>query len=241
MLHNCSICKRFISRPYTTQPPPPLPSMRVQDAPPFTHVGVDFAGTLYIKDAKKVWICLYTCCATRAVHLEVVPNMTMEAFINCFRLFTARRGFPSRVLSNNGKTFKSAHRVLLNLLAQPTVTKYFLDTSIKWIFNLERARWWGGIFEQLVKSMKQCLKRTVGSAKLTSDELLTVVTEVEATLNSRPLSYILTEDLEEPLTPSHLLVGRRLCSYPDPFFEVNYQDLKYEVTTDDLTRRIRYF
>ena len=143
----------------------PLPSMRVQDAPPFTHVGVDFAGTLYIKDAKKVWICLYTCCATRAVHLEVVPNMTTEAFINCFRLFTARRGFPSRVLSNNGKTFKSAHRVLLNLLAQPTVTKYFLDTSIKWIFNLERARWWGGIFEQLVKSMKQCLKRTVGSAQ----------------------------------------------------------------------------
>ena len=77
--------------------------------------------------------------------------------------------------------------------------------------------------------------------KLTSYELLTVVTEVEATLNSRPLSYILTEDLEEPLTPSHLLVGRRLGSYPDPFFEVNYKDPKYEVTTDDLTRRIRYF
>ena len=87
------------------------------------------------------------------------------------------------MLSDNGKTFKSAHRVLLNLLAQPTVAKYFLDTRIKWIFNLERAPWWGGIFERLVKSMKQCLKRTVGSAKLTSDELLTVVTEVEATLN----------------------------------------------------------
>ncbi len=71
------------------------------------------------------------------------------------------------------------------------------------------------MFERMVKSTKRCLKMAVGRAKLTYDELLTVVTEVEMILNSRPLSYVSTEDTEEPLTPSHLMIGRRLLSLPD--------------------------
>jgi len=200
---------------------------------------IDFAGPLYIKDGNKVWICLYTCCVTRAVHLEVVPNMTTEAFLRSFKRFAARRGFPNRVLSDNGKTFKAAQRALVKLVAQPSVTQYFSDTHIKWTFNLEKAPWWRGMFERLVKSMKQCLKRVVGGAKLTLDELQTVVTEAEATLNSRPLSYVSTEDLDEPLTPSHLIVGRRLSSYPDPFVD-DARDPDYEISSADLTRRMQY-
>lgn len=95
------------------------------------------------------------------------------------------------------------------------------------------------MFERLVKSMKQCLKRVVGGAKLTLDELQTVVTEAEATLNSRLLSYVSTEDLDEPLTPSHLIVGRRLFSYPDPFVE-DIRDPDYEVSSAGLTQRVQY-
>ena len=239
VLHNCIICKRFTSKPYVAPPPPPLPPVRVQEAPPFAHVGIDFAGPLYIKDGNKVWICLYTCCVTRAVHLEVVPNMTTEAYLRSFKRFAARRGFPNRVFSDNGKTFKAAQRALVKLVAQPSVTQYFSDTHIKWTFNLEKAPWWGGMFERLVKSMKQCLKRVVGGAKLTLDELQTVVTEAEATLNSRPLSYVSTEDLDEPLTPSHLIVGRRLFSYPDPFVD-DARDPDYEMSSAALTRRMQY-
>ncbi len=86
---------------------------------------------------------------------------------------------------------------------------------MEWSFNVEKAPWTGGIFERMVKSAKRCLKKTIGRAVLTYDEVLTTITEVEMILNSRPLSYVSTDDLEEPLTPSHLLIGRRVLSLPD--------------------------
>lgn len=91
----------------------------------------------------------------------------------------------------------------------------------------------------MIQSMKRCLKKTIGKAKLTHDELSTVLTEVEAIFNSRPLSYMSSEDLEEPLTPSHMLTGHRILSLPDGTattgsdgdndFEVNPQELHARV------------
>ena len=92
----------------------PLPKYRVNEAPPFTHTGIDFAGSIHIRMSctdgctSKVWICLYTCCATRAVHLDVVPNLYSSTFSRCFKRFTARRGIPRLMISDNGKTFKAA-------------------------------------------------------------------------------------------------------------------------------------
>ena len=88
-------------------------------------------------------------------------------------------------------------------------------SRMKWRINLERAPWWGGFFERLIRSVKRCLKKILKNAKLSYEELLTVVTEVECVLNSRPLTYVSSEDIEEPLTPSHLMTGRRLLSIPD--------------------------
>jgi hypothetical protein len=90
ILHKCIVCRRYQGKPYLPPPAPPLPAFRVNEARPFSHTGVDFAGPLYVRDVvnsvpKKVWICLYTCGVTRAVHLDIVPDMTTEAFIRCFR------------------------------------------------------------------------------------------------------------------------------------------------------------
>ena len=87
---------------------------------------------------------------------------------------------------------------------------------IEWRFNLERAPWWGGFFERMVGCVERCLKKVLGNARLTYDELLTVLTEVEATLKSRPLTYDYDNPTEgEVLTPAHLLYGRRLLSLPE--------------------------
>jgi hypothetical protein len=86
---------------------------------------------------------------------------------------------------------------------------------IEWKFNLERAPWWGGFFERMVGCVKQCLRKTLGRARLKRDELETVLVEVECTLNSRPLMYEYDEVGEEVLTPSHLIFGRRINSLPD--------------------------
>ena len=85
---------------------------------------------------------------------------------------------------------------------------------------------WGAIFKRLIKSDKRCLKKTLGRAALIYDELLTLVVETEGVLNSRPLSYISSDDLDEPLTPSHLLIGYRILSLPDPPRDINpdYQE-----------------
>ena len=219
LLFNCVVCKRNEGKPYKTPPPPPLPDFRVKKAPPFKYTGVDYVGPLYVKtpskEDRKVWICLLTCCVTRAVHLEVVPSLTAEAFLRSFRRFTARRSTPTMVVSDNAKTFKAASKELVTVMQDPEVKKYFTKEGIRWSYNLEKAPWQGGFYERLVKSLKRCLKKTIGQAKLSFDELATVIAEAEMILNSRPLSYISSEDLEEPLTPSHLLCGRRIMSLPD--------------------------
>ena len=71
------------------------------------------------------------------------------------------------------------------------------------------------MFERLIRSTKRYLRKVIRKAKLDYDELLTVVTEVEMIINSRPLSYVTPDDLEEPLTPSHFLTGKRAMSIPD--------------------------
>ena len=80
---------------------------------------------------------------------------------------------------------------------------------------MEKAPWWGGFFERLIKSVKRCMKKILRTSHLTEEELLTLLLEVEATLHSRPLTYVSTEDVREPLTPSHLLCEFLVSSLPD--------------------------
>ena len=143
------------------------------------------------------------------------------------------------MVSDNGKTFKSAAREIKRLMNDPEVKQYFAKARMKWCFNLEKAPWWGGIFERLVRSVKRCLKKTIGGAILTYEELLTAVVEVESILNCRPLSYVSSEDPEEPLTPSHLLCGRRLMSLPDSNTS-DSPDYDIDVQPRDLSRRMQH-
>lgn len=119
------------------------------------------------------------------------------------------------------------------------VQRYLAGVGVEWSFNVERAPWWGGVFERMVRMTKRCLKKMVGRAKLTYDELLTAVTEVEAVINSRPLSYVSSDDFEQPLTPAHLISGRRLLSLPDAIYCRNIED-DFETTPQLLTKRLIY-
>ena len=244
ILHRCVICRKAEGHKYRNVPPPPLPEFRVKEAPPFAYCGVDFAGPLYIRvaeeaESSKVWICLYTCCVTRAVHLELLPDMSAQTFLRSFKRFTARRGIPLRMISDNAKTFISAAQTIEDMLTSSEVQQYLTCLKVKWSFTLEKAPWWGGFYERMIQSMKRCLKKTIGKAKLTHDELSTALTEVEAILNSRPLSYISSDDLDEPLTPSHLLTGRRILSLPDGTATTGSDDdINFEVNSQELHARV---
>ena len=117
---------------------------------------------------------------------------------------------PALVVLDNAKTFKASAKFLRKLYSDPQVRNYFDTSRIRWRFNLDRSPWWGGFFERLVGSVKR-----LGNAKLNFDELLTVLLEIESTLNSHPLTYEYNEIGGEMLTPSHLIFGFRLSSLPD--------------------------
>ena len=98
MLHKCVTCKKIQGKPYLAPVNPPLPKCRLQESPPFTVTGVDFSGELYVKSnnkATKAYVCLFTCAVTRAIHLELVEDMTSQTFIYAFRRLAVRRSLPA--------------------------------------------------------------------------------------------------------------------------------------------------
>ncbi len=189
--------------------PPPLPQFRVSEEFAYMQLGVDFAGPVYVKNvytqAKKTYkayIALFTCASTRGIHLEQTPDLSAQAFVRSLQRFIGRRGVPSFIVSDNGKTFKNS-----------TVKKLIQQYDITWKFNVARAPRWGGFFERLVRCVKRRLKKPLGNAHVSFEEFETVLTQVEGILNSRPLTYV-HEEMREPLTSSTLCVGRRLLSNP---------------------------
>jgi hypothetical protein len=146
------------------------------------------------------------------------------------------------MVSDNGKTFEAAARVIQTVLADKNLCEHFSTLGVEWCFNLPKAPWWGGLFERLIRSTKRCLRKIIGQSRLSYDELLTAIVEVEMVLNSRPLTFVSAEDFEEPLTPSHLMVGRRLMSLPDPVYKGDGNEfVNYSKREQHLSRTLDQF
>ena len=218
ILRRCATCKRHQARPFNKPAPGQLPEFRVTPARPFQNCGVDFAGPLYVlrrKSMKKVYITLFTCGVTRAIHLELVPDLSAETFKQTLKKFTARRGTPSLMVSDNAKTFEATAKWLKKLYRDPTVQHFLQENNIRWRFNLSLAPWWGGFFERLVGLVKRTLRKVLGNARLRFEELETILIETEGMLNNRPLTYLYEEATEDVLMPNHLIFGHRLGTLPD--------------------------
>ena len=124
LLRRCVTCNKMMGKPYRALDSPPLPKVRVTESPPFTVIGVDFTGALYVKEGeeeRKVYICLFTCAATRAVHLEVVSDLTVETFLLAFRRFSSRKSLPHTMISDNASTFLAAAKDLQRLFESETL------------------------------------------------------------------------------------------------------------------------
>jgi hypothetical protein len=229
-LRSCITCKKYDGAPYRMPRMADYPTSRVTSSQPFTSTGLDYLGPLYIrtKDGEqKVWICLFTCLSIRAVHLELIDDMTANEFLFCLRRFIAKRGKPSLIISDNALQFKSVSSVTgliwKNVVDDPSVVSYTSNEGIHWSFITDRAPWMGGVYERLVRLVKQSLRKSIQKRKLTRVELATLVDEVTAIINFRPLVYVGAEFKSGILlTPSHFLMPNVKNGTPD----VNIDDFR---------------
>ncbi|XP_043282378.1 uncharacterized protein [Venturia canescens] len=206
-----------------------LPSTRVTPARAFLFTGVDYAGPASLRSWRgrghktyKGWLCIFVCFTTSAMHLEVVTDATTDTFIAAFRRFTGRRGHVHTLYSDCGKNFQGADAELRRLFNGGTresqqLAQLLTNDGTKWVFNPPGAPHMGGKWEAAVKSVKFHLRRTLRETSLTFEELTTLLTQIEAVLNSRPLQP-LSEDPDDlsVLTPGHFLIGDALTAIPEP-------------------------
>ncbi|XP_077287536.1 uncharacterized protein LOC143912178 [Arctopsyche grandis] len=206
-----------------------LPLERTTANFPFSHVGIDFAGPFPVKSGCnknskiiKGYVCVFVCFSSKAVHLELVGDLTSSNFLNCLRRFVARRGRPNTIYSDNATNFVGASRELVNLVKliyerphEEKLLRYVASEGIRWKFNPPRAPHMGGLWEAAVKSMKIHLNKVLKATTLNFESFCTVLTQIEACMNSRPLSPLSSDPLDLlPLTPGHFLIGRSLLALP---------------------------
>lgn len=229
-IRKCTKRKCVDPRPLVQQEAP-LPSLRTDDPSPFKSVSVDLFGPMIVHHKCEFHECphpreqsvhgaLFTCFHSRAVHLEVVDSTGTESFINAFRSFTARRGIPTTMYSDNAKGFKAASKEVRALYRSINWNKIKEDgtkKSIDWFFSTEKAPHQNGLCERLVRTVKTPLRIAIGAARLTKNQLAITLTEIEAVVNNRPLCLTTNspEDLI-PITPMELVNGRKLDQLPDP-------------------------
>ncbi|XP_055632856.1 uncharacterized protein LOC129773285 [Toxorhynchites rutilus septentrionalis] len=209
----CQWCKVHRSKPRVPRMAA-LPVQRLQPyRRPFSSVGVDYLGPVNVSVARhseKRWVVVFTCFVTRAVHLEVSGSLTTQSCLMAIRRFMNRRGPPQEFFSDNGTNLKGASKELTNLINDINCdcADDLTNARMKWTFNPPAAPHMGGVWERLVRSLKEALEAMNDGKRLTDEILHTSVTEAEDMINSRPLIYAPQEIAEaEALSPIHFLRG----------------------------------
>ena len=190
ILRGCIICRKLQGKPFKTATAP-LPEFRTKLLSPFQITGVDYSGALQVKSEGKIvkaYIVLFTCPVTRAIHLEMVTNLSCESFLNAFRRFCGRRSFPQVMLSDNATTFVAASSSLKEIAEHQIIQNHLKTIKCEWRFIPVKAPWFGAIWERLIGVVKSGLRKVIGRSLVSLEELSSILVELEAIVNDRPLT-----------------------------------------------------
>ena len=219
-IFKCVHCRRFRGK-LGEQKMADLPSERCSESAPFTYSGVDMFGPFIIKEGRKEmkrYVALFTCFASRAVHLESTNSLNTDSFIMALRRFINRRGEVRQIRSDNGSNFVGANAEFKKAILemdQGKINDFLLRHQVDWLgwkFNPPTASHMGGVWERQIRSCRSILTSLLRnhSQSLNDESFRTVLTEVEAIVNSRPLTVEVLSDSNSlaPLTPNHLLTSK---------------------------------
>ena len=203
-----------------------LPKDRIEPSQPFTYSAVDCFGPWLVKEGRKEvkrYGVLFTCMASRAVHIEIAHSMDTSSFINAYRRFVGRRGPVRQLRSDRGTNFVGSQTELQNALLEmdeEKIRKRLLEDQCDWInskMNVPYASHMGGVWERQIRTVRSALSALLDrhGTQLDDELLLTLMVEAEAIVNSRPLTTDGACTLE-PLTPNHLLTSKSNVVLPPP-------------------------
>lgn len=226
LLSSCVMCRRYRGK-LGGQKMADLPKERLQpDLPPFTNAGVDYFGPFEVKVGRsliKRYGVIFTCMASRAVHLEMAYSLDTSSCINALRRFISRRGQVLHLRSDNGTNFVGAERELreaLSALNHKKIQGALLQSGVKWSFNTPAASHHGGVWERIIRMVRKVLNSVLQQQHTDDEGLQTLLCEVEAILNDRPITRISDDPNDlEPLTPNHILLLKGKPALPPGLFE----------------------
>ena len=225
VIHNCKPCIQFdacIRQPLMGN----LPAEQTVESFAFHFTGMDYCGPFYTKDfsqkLQKSYAAIFICFTTKAIHLEPVENLTKEDCLDTLKRFTGRRGTPQVIYSDNSTTFIGARgdlefrRLIRDEEFKDLINNFARQNHNDWFTIPPRTPHFEGLWEAAVKSMKRHLYRTVGSTKLSTSDFTTLLIQIEAILNSHPLTDSSTY-INDPiaLTPVHFIIGRPITAIPE--------------------------
>ncbi|XP_055589191.1 uncharacterized protein LOC129741476 [Uranotaenia lowii] len=225
IVRQCIIC--FKARPrLVEQFMGELPAARITATRPFAVAGIDYWGPIFLKPvhrraaSEKAFVAVFVCFSTKAVHIELVADLSTAKFIQALRRFVSRRGLCSDMHSDNGRNFLGADNELRRLVNssshQQAVNQECLAHGIRWHFNPPKASHFGGLWEAAIFSAQKHFIRVIGNHTLAYDDMVTLLCQIECCLNSRPITPLSDESSDlEPLTPGHFLIGSQLKAVPD--------------------------
>lgn len=196
------------------------------DCPPFTNVGIDYFGPIEVRKGRGTAKCygvIFTCFASRAVHLEVASSLNTDACINSLRRFMARRGQVVHIQSDNATNFTGAERELreaLEALNHSQIQGVLQQHGVTWCFNPPAGSHFGGIWERMIRMVRGILNSVLRQQLLDDDGLHTATCEAEAILNDRPITKLSDDPNDlEPLAPNHILLMKGKPALPPGLFE----------------------
>ena len=203
----CVTCKKFNALPYRPPAFPPKPKYVLDLVRPYQHVGIDFTGHLYIQSERgnvKMFLLVFTCLNVRAVHIELLPDMSTHHFLMAFMRFCNLYTIPRYIYSDNARTFIQGGRVLQHALASQEFEAKLVELNIVHVRIPLFAPHFGALWERMIRTIKSCLYKVVGKSLLNYFEMLTIISNIQFAINNRPLTYQCADQLEV-ITPNNFL------------------------------------
>ncbi|RLF66451.1 MAG: hypothetical protein DRN30_02085 [Thermoplasmata archaeon] len=252
MIYKCVTCRKLRGKPQE-QKMADLPKDRLEAAPPFSYCGIDCFGPFLVKDGRrqmKRYGLLVTCMASRAVHIELLDDMTTDCFINALRCVIALRGQIRLIRCDRGTNFVGAARVLqeaLQEIKEDEVRRFLSENLCDFVMNTPHSSHMGGSWERHIRTIRSILATIMDQhgSRIDTATLRTFMYETMAIINNRPLSpQNLNDPLgPEPLTPNHLIMMKHkpLLPLPGKFVKedvyARHRWRKVQFLTDEFWRR----